>query len=53
MTKDQGEEFACSIITVSENAALKTPATIKMILCHDCKQQECQDTIIFTSYCDL
>ena len=45
MTKDKGEKLACSVITISDNAALRTPATIKMILFHDCEQQECQDII--------
>ena len=47
MTKDKGEKLACSMITISENATLRTPATMKLILCHYCEQQECQDIIFY------
>ena len=50
MRKDLGEELTSSAIMISENAALRTQATIKMILCHDCEQQECQDIIYFTYF---
>ena len=53
MTEDLGEELASSVIMISENATLRTPVAIKMILCHDCEQQVCQDIYFFTSHCDL
>ena len=37
------------MITISENATLKYSSSIEVILCHDCKQQECQD-IIFMNF---
>ena len=49
MAKDQGEELACSIIMISENATLKTPTITRMILCHNCEQQECQDIVLYFS----
>ena len=34
------------MIRISENAALKKNSiSIEMILCHDCDQQKCQDSI--------
>ena len=47
--------LVCSMITISENAALKKNSiSIEMILCRDCDQQKCQDIISYENpFCDL
>ena len=45
MTEGLGEKLVCSMITISEIATLINSSSIEMILCHDCKQQKCQDII--------
>ena len=45
MTEGLGEKLACSMITISESAALKNSSSIEMFLCHDCEQQILQDII--------
>ena len=39
------KNLVCSMIPISETAALKNSSNIEMIPCHYCDQQECQDVI--------
>ena len=42
---ERQKNLVCSMITISENAALKDSNNIELNLCHNCNQQECQDVI--------
>ena len=45
MKLERQKNLVCSMIMISENAALKDSNNIELNLCHNCDQQECQDVI--------